>query len=148
MKILDKLVSRCVKKEGPEDPMKIAKIIGPLIDKTAHDIFVSYSKKLVTEPITYIVPAVWGAKKNGELTISQKEMHKKIAPNINEIMVSLELGEISEAKKFAIGFIIRGYIISKITYMIEMVKNRGIKSIASENEEEDILGQIEPLGNA
>ncbi len=127
--------------------MKITRIVEPLVDRNTHEILVSHNKELFTEPISYIVPAVWGAKKDGKLTASQQEIHKKMAPVINEILELLELGEAGAPQKFAIGFIIRGYIISKITYMIEMVKNRGI-NVSVENKKNDLLGQIEPLGNA
>ena len=149
MKILNKLFSRDVKeKKQPEDIMKIARIIGPLIDETAQGIFVAYNDELLTEPMTYIVPAIWGAKKEGELTATQKEIHKKIEPVLNEIIESLVLKEVSEAQKFAIGFIIRGYIISKITYMIEMVKREDHKRIDLEEQKIDLLKSVEPYGNA
>lgn len=149
MKILNKLFSRDVKEKGQtEDIMKIARIIGPLIDKTAQDIFTSYNEELLTERRTYIVPAIWGAKKEGELTASQDDIHKKITPVLNEIMASLALKEVSGAQKFAIGFIIRGTIISKITYMIEMVKREGHKRIDLEEKKMDILKSAEPYGNA
>jgi hypothetical protein len=147
MKILDRILSKGTRQENPDDLMKIARIIGPLVDNTAHEILIAYNKELLTEPISYIAPAVWGEKKNGTLTPPQQEMHKKIVPVINEIMELLELEELGEPQKFTIGFIIRGYIISKITYMIEMVKNQGI-NIAVEDKKNDILDRIEPLGNA
>lgn len=134
--------------EKHEDIMKISKVIGPLMDKTAHEILKSYNEVLLAEPTTYIVPAVWGAKKEGELTASQKEMHKKISPVIDEIVASFELGEGGEAQKFAIGFIVRGYIISKITYMIESLKNYGIKNIDLVNKGNDLFEQMAPLGTA
>ncbi len=74
MEILNRLFSRGVKIDGSEDLMKISKVVGPLIDKTVNDIFVSYREKLVTGPITYIVPAVWGARKEGEPDRTQKEI--------------------------------------------------------------------------
>jgi len=147
MKILDRILSKGIKKKDLQDLTKIAKIIGPLVDKKTEDILISYHKELLAEPVSYIVPAVWGAKKDGTLTASQKEIHKKIAPVISEIMDLLKLEELGEPQKFAIGFIIRGYIISKITYMIEMVKNQGI-NIAVEDKKNNILDRIEPLGNA
>lgn len=148
MKILSKLFSGRSKGEHPEDIMEITKIIGPLMDKTAQEIFTSHYKELLTEPVTYIVPAIWGAKKDGELTDSQKEMHKNTAPVIKDIMESFDVGELRKAQKFAISFLIRGYIISRITYMIEMAKNQGIKNIDSYDKENDLLKQVEPLGNA
>jgi len=48
--------------EDSEDLMEISRIIGPLIEKTVTDIFVSQRQALLTEPTTYIVPAIWGTK--------------------------------------------------------------------------------------
>lgn len=70
------------------------------------------------------MPAVWGAKKDGELTTNQKEIHKQIIPIIEDVFEKLDLKKISPPQKFAIGYIIRGLIISKITYMILMLKNK------------------------
>ena len=91
MKILRKLLLRCLKSEEPEDVMKITKVIGPLIDKTANEIFMSYHARLISEPITYIVPAVWGAKKEGELEDTQKEMNRQFIPVIKELFDSLKI---------------------------------------------------------
>lgn len=37
-------------------------------------------KEIIKMPITYIVPAIWGAKKDGELTAAQKEINEQVAP--------------------------------------------------------------------
>jgi hypothetical protein len=124
MKKLKGLFSRRLKKEEPEDVMRIARIIGPLADKTSNEVFISYREKLLTKPITYIVPAVWGAKKDGELEDAQKEINIKIVPVINELFDALGIKDLSRAQEYAIGFLIRGLIISKITYMIEAYKGR------------------------
>ena len=129
MKILRKLLLRCLKREEPEDVMKITKVIGPLIDKTANEIFMSFHARLLTEPITYIVPAVWGAKKEGELEDTQKEMNTQIIPVIKELFDALKIQDLSGAQQYAIGFLIRGFIISKITYMIEAYKSRSNNGI-------------------
>ncbi len=132
MKILRKIFSRRSKKEGPKDVMRISRVIGPLMDKAAEEIFVSYKTRLLSEPITYIVPAVWGAKKEGELEDTQKEINIKVIPVINELFDALRIRGLNGAQEFAIGFLIRGFIISKITYMIEAVRNRGIIKMTKE----------------
>ncbi len=153
MNFFKKLFSKSVEKEEPvkEEPvdvMKIAKVIGPSIDKIAKDVFITYRENLLSEPITYIVPAVWGAKKDGALTTSQMEMHGQIAPVIKEMIEAFKVKkDLSVDQKFAIGFLIRRFIISKITYMIELVKNRGTSKTTSEDQSQD-LENIKPMGNA
>ena len=111
---------------GKDHEIGILKI-KEIIDRTTDTIFNSYNEKLLTEPITYIVPAVWGAEKDGELTVTQKEINKKIVPMVNDIMAIFELEDINKAQRFAIGYLIRGLATSKITYMIEAFKNRAEK---------------------
>ncbi len=98
--------------------------IKEIIDKSATKIFISHKNELLLEPITYIIPAVWGKIKQGELTGSQKEIHKRIDPLITDIMEILELDDLNETQEFAIEYLIRGLIISKITYLIEASKHR------------------------
>jgi hypothetical protein len=148
MKALDKFFSKGTKNQEPEDEMKIARIIRPLMDKVVKEIFDLYKIKLLTEPITYIVPAVWGAKKDGELTATQKEINEHIVPVIRKILESFQLRELSEAQEFAIGFLIRGLIISRITYMIEGVKNRLNDKTDPDRQSHGILNYLEPLGSA
>lgn len=148
MKLLGKVFSTREKNEEPEDLMEIATVIGPLIDGAAKEIFASHRMKLLTEPLTYIIPAVWGAKKDGELTATQKEINKQIVPVIEQIIQSLRFEELTGAQEFAIGFLIRGLIISKTTYMIEVVKNRVSYEIDQIEQDEYGLEQLEPVGTA
>jgi len=107
-----------------EDILKIAKKIGPLIDETTNQIFMTHRETLIKEPITYIVPAVWGAIKDGKLTRIQKEINQKFAPVVREVMSMLVPESASQAQRYAISYIVRGLMISKITFMVEGFKNR------------------------
>jgi len=106
IKILRKLFSRRLRRKEPEDVMKIARLIGPLIDKTAKEIFMSYQTRLLTQPISYIVPAVWGTKKEGELEDTQKEINRQIIPVIKELFAALESKDLDAPQEYAIGFLI------------------------------------------
>jgi chemotaxis protein CheD len=131
MTLLDKLFLRGLKEKDMEDIMQIVSFIGPRLDKTARKIFISYNRELLTEPITYIIPAICGTKSNGGLTSCQKEIYGKIAPVIRNVMGALDIGGLRKAQKYAISFLIRGYMISKITYMVEAFRNKGIIEIGS-----------------
>lgn len=121
--------------------------IKEIIDKTTNLIFISYREKLLSEPIIYIVQAVWG-KKQGKFTPCQREINNKVAPMISDIMEIFEFEEISEAQKFGIEYLIRGLVISKVTYLIEAFKNREKEDINSVEWDYDLLDILEPLGNA
>lgn len=127
--------------------MKIAKTTGPILDKTGKDNFISHQTNLLREPITYIAPAVWGAQKDGELDETQKEMNRQIAPVIEEMLASSPVRDLNGPQKFAIGFLIRGLIISKITHMIESCKNRTPDKMNTEQENTYSPENIEPLSS-
>jgi hypothetical protein len=116
-----KYISLTVAKE--EESQKILKA-KRIIDNTANEIFLVHKKNLLFEPITYIIPAIWGEMRDGNLTDAQKEITELIEPVINRFMRLFEFENLTKAQKFAIGYLIRGLIISKITYMIEALKNQ------------------------
>ncbi|MBF0510405.1 MAG: hypothetical protein HQK57_15970 [Deltaproteobacteria bacterium] len=124
MNLISKFFSKPFKKDEPEDVLSVSRVVGPLIDQLANSIFTTYSAELLAGPITYIVPAVWGATKEGELTAMQKEMNGKIAPVVDETIDSFGIRGMTGSQQFALGYLIRGLIISKIIYMIEVVRNQ------------------------
>lgn len=147
-KLLDRLFAWSKKKKEPEDLLGIANRIGPVIDKLVIDLFVAYSSKLMVAPITYIVPAVWGANKDGPLDSTQEEIHRVILPAVDKIFEALELKDLGDAQEFAIGFLIRGYIISKVTYIVESFRNHTGGQVAYPDKKDDYMLNVKPLGTA
>lgn len=154
MKVLADSISVGAKKEGFEGITLITRIIRPLIDKIAHDIFFSYKLELLIGTMDYIVPAVWGEKKDGQHDSTQQEIYRKVFPVIRTVLNSLELKDLSPSQEFAIDFLIRELLISKITFAIEMMKNMMINAMNSDEQHVDlllqnsILSHLEPIGNA
>lgn len=146
IKTLRKLFSKSLGKES-EDVVSFARAIESIIDETSLEIFRAYKDALLTEPNIYIVPAVWGATKDGELTDIQKEIHAKILPSIREILELLHQDNLEPAQDFAIGYLVRGLFISKIIYMIEFYKNLS-GTRANIGQQFHDLESIEPLGHA
>lgn len=147
MKIIGNLFSKTSKQEASKDVMEIPRVIEPLINKVARDILESYKNKIISEPVTYIVPAIWGVQKKGELDNIQKEINQQITPVINKIFHFLRLNNLEKSQEFAIEYLIRGLVISRITYMGEVLKNRLVSAIHLNNQYSDTLVDIEPLGN-
>ena len=147
-KLLYKLPFMRSSQETHEDVIQIAKAIGPLLDDTANDIVLKHGRVLVDEPITYIVPAVWGAKKDGELTPLQTEIHRQISPVVEKACVCFGMKGLSESQQFALGYLLRGLIISKITYMIETVNKKRIEQSFQEQIQENTLHGMETIGSA
>lgn len=148
MKILKNFLTKKKSKKEPENVMEIANVIGPLIDKAVWDIFVMYKMDLLSEPITYIVPAVWGAKKDGELTSIQNTINDRVSPVIEDIFKSLRIEKLDRAQEFALNFLIRGIVISKITFMVEALRGRLNERTLDEQNLKEALLRFKPHGNA
>ncbi len=124
--------------------MAMARVIGSLIDKTVNKIFVAHRTELLSESITYIVPGVWGARLDGELTETQEKINQEILPVIKEIFTALDLKGLNPGQEFTIAYLIRSLFVAKITYMIEALKNQiNLKEEAARK-----LENVKPVGNA
>ncbi len=128
--------------------MQIADIIGPMIEKAVWDIFVSYRVELLSEEITFVIPAIWGAKKDGELTATQKAINEQISPVISRIFELLDIRDLDSSQEFALNYIVRGLIVSKITYMIEAFRSKLKDRTLDEQSLKDALLHFKPHGNA
>jgi len=148
MKMLKDFFARIVCCEEPEDVMKIADAIGPLIEEAVWDVFVNHRMELLSEPITFVVPAVWGAKKDGELTASQKAINGQVTPVIDKIIAALDIKCLKPSQEFAINYLIRGLIVSKITYMIEALRSRLKERSLDEQTLNEALLRFKPHGTA
>ncbi len=109
-----------------QDLTDIASTISKLIDSLAHDLFMEHADTLLREPIDYVVPGVWGAKKSGSLTPEQKRIHAAVLPVVQDVFRHLALRGLSEPQRFAVDFLVRGLIINRITYTIEAARARGL----------------------
>lgn len=148
MQFIKKIFQKKNETTDPEDMMMIAKIIGPLLDSIANRVFKTYVRTLITEPVTYIVPAVWGADKHNELDPVAREIHAMVSPVIEQAVACLNFKALSPAQEFAIGFLIRGLIISKLAFMVESAKNQTLTTEQQEERPGDVLKNAEPIGSA
>lgn len=112
--------SMIINDENGSEILKIKEII----DDTTNEIFISHKAEFMSEEITYIVPAVWGKIRHGKLTDTQLEINGKIDDVITDIIQMLDLKDLNDLQEFAFEYLVRGLIISKITYLIEASKHR------------------------
>ena len=133
--------------DANENIIELSQFIGSLIDKTVNNIFKEYHDIFINEDITYIVFAVWGARKDGNLTPLQIEINNKIVPVIQQITESFQIKNINDSQSYAIGFLVRGIIISKITYLIELLKNKMSNIDTKTEQSQDISNFLASLGN-
>ncbi len=97
--------------------------IKQIIDETTDTIFSLHKKDLLANPITYIVPAVWGRIKKGELNPKQKNIFLSIETMVRNVIEIMEFDELTDSQRFSIEYLIRGLVISKITYLIASSKS-------------------------
>ena len=71
--------------EGETDKRKITCIIRPILHRLTSELLEAYAIQLLIEPDDYIVPAIWGAKKNGELDDVQRQIHDRINSSVMQI---------------------------------------------------------------
>ncbi|MGA3209155.1 MAG: hypothetical protein ABSE05_15210 [Syntrophales bacterium] len=148
MKILMEFLTKIKSRKQHRNIMQIADIIGPMIEKAVWDIFVSYRVELLSEEITFIIPAIWGAKKDGELTSTQKAINEQIAPVIKRVFELLDIRDMDSSQEFALNYLVRGLIVSKITYMIEAFRSRLKDRTLDEQSLNDALMRFKPQGSA
>jgi hypothetical protein len=111
-------------KPSAADPSLKAKNISKLIEKKVNEIFFKHHLLFIDKDNDFIVFSVWGARMDGELTPFQKETGSDITLFINNIIKHLGLDSKNEELKFAIGYLIRDMLISKLVYMTEFLRTR------------------------
>ncbi len=96
--------------------------IKEIIDETTDTIFSLHKKDLLNNPITYIIPAVWGRIGKGDLNPKQKNIYLSIESMVRDVIEIMEFDELTDSQRFSIEYLIRGLVISKITYLIASSK--------------------------
>jgi hypothetical protein len=136
------------KADESDDLIEIVGRAGHIIDKLVMDLLANYYKQLLLEPPTYIIPAVWGATKDGSLDATQRQMHALVLPVVEQIQSLLDLHDLRASQSFAIGFLIRGYIISRVTHMVEVFKGRVNSPAKADEYPYEYMMNVKPLGTA
>ena len=131
-----------------EDVFAVAQQVESLLDSLVARIFSQYKYELLDQKITFIVPAVWGAVKDGQLTDVQKSIHQEVLAPLNEALSILDFKEISLAQDFAVGYMLRSLIVTKLVYMIEASRRQRAESRLAEELESDPLGGMDTVGSA
>ncbi|GEM_PF-6942672 len=128
-----------------DELLKVMRETRSEIDEVTSEIFQASHARLMSEPLSYIVYAVWGIRKNGNLTSDQKAINDKIEPLIMKLSPLLKLDLLDDPQKYAIQCILREMIITKLIFMTEMCKEK----IKGANEIDFLaLQNLEPLGHA
>ncbi len=125
--------------------LSISKILEKKIDHAATEIFNTYRDKFLIEKFNYIIPAVWGVKKDGKLDETQKEIYRTTNKLVEDSISAFSIKDLSAPQAFAIRYLVNRTMIYTISYMIQITKNQLVNGkINADN----MLINLEPDGNA
>jgi hypothetical protein len=128
----------------PKDPTAVATRINPLLDALQQEVMASHGETLLDNPVEFVVPAVWGASKSGPLTPEQRRIHARVLPVVRRVHQAMGLERLEEPQRFAVDFLLRGFIINRLAYAVEAAKGRGLASTPGA----EALEELEPMGTA
>ena len=134
------------KKPSQEIPRR-AVGIECLLDKEALSVFREYREVLLREPSAYIVKAAWGAGINGEIDETQKTLHRRLAPVFEEALDLFSRDGLKTGQVRTLDYLVRGLFISKITFMIEFLRNR-VPPDSVRQPDSQPLARMTPTGHA
>lgn len=94
-----------------------------ICENIAKHVFHEHSDLIVRNELQYIVASVWGISPEGELDAVQKKIHRNLSPRIYEALTLLGVQQMTAKQSFAVEYLIKGYVISKLSYMREKFIN-------------------------
>ena len=142
------------KRRGTESPpitdasLRLAKLIGPEIDRLANEIFLLYTRRRDLNPTTHIIAAVWGNKANETLDELQQYLVQKVTFKVQKILAVLTSEQTDPSQMFAMEFIVKGLLITKVLYMLEVLKSKMHKDLNVGSTQGEPLESIDPIGHA
>ncbi|ADK86216.1 hypothetical protein Deba_2863 [Desulfarculus baarsii DSM 2075] len=138
------------KKASPstEELIGRAKAIEPLVDKLCQDIVRAHRDALLAHEVTYVVPAVWGVSPQGPLNDEQKAIHAKVAQVVDQVMAIIDMRRAQPAQEYAVAYLLRGLIISKVAFQIEGLKYHLMCMNAPRGGPDMTQRDFETMGNA
>lgn len=142
------LVKQRQKAVDEEDAMAVPRIIEPILNQAAFDVVAIYRERLLKEPATYVVPAIWGTKEDGEIDALQTEIYEGVLPLIEQAHEAIGMDDLSAAQRFSMAYLVKGLIIAKIMYMLEILRHRLDSDMQLREGEACGLAFVEPVGRA
>lgn len=148
LKRIKKLIGKPAPPATPPDVRAMATAIEPLVENLVAGLFQQHAARLLSEDITYIVPAVWGASKEGPLDNAQREIAGQMAEMLPKLLAVLELGELTAQQEFALGYLVRSLVVAKITYLIEGTRGMILRGEHPRAQDQGVFGDMETVGTA
>ena len=145
---------RKLKRQKPQAPpvtdasLRLAKLIGPEIDRMANEIFLLYTRRQDLNPTTHIIAAVWGNKANETLDELQQYIVQKVTFKVQKILAMITSDQTDSSQTFAMEFVVKGLLITKVLYMLEVLKSKMEKDVNVGGTQHESLESIDPIGHA
>jgi hypothetical protein len=147
MKSIDRITGKCLKITESRSKATLGAQMMKLLDRASREVIAQYSEVLVKKPLVYVVPAVWGVGLGSPMDDLQREMNTVIDPVLKEVMKSLDLQGLTPDQEFAIQYFIRGYVVTKLLFMIQTLIVQSCLPAAREPEGMS-LASLQPVGSA
>ncbi len=128
--------------------LRLTRIFEDILQHTCMDIFAAYRSVFLTESIAYTVAAIWGSQKWEKITTTQLEINSRVNPAVEQMQLALDSEKLDQEQAFVREYMIRGIIITKILYMIELYKKIMLTKEGKTLPVHRSLHWIEPLGTA
>lgn len=119
-----------------------------LLNSTSISLFEKYRAELLAKPPVYIVPAVWGEKKSGDLDATQKEIYRTLSPVLEEVYSRIAEFEANSHGDQCIEYLLKGLVLYKMAYMAQYYLNKKSCAALLSMEEDSFLANMEPAGMA
>ena len=102
-----------------EKLLSIGKTIENLINHSVTTIFNNHKDTFAIKETAYIIPAVWGAVKDGKLDATQKLIHEDVSRLVDNVISALYIKDMTPPQRFAIRYLVNRIIIYNISFMNE-----------------------------
>ncbi|MCE5244608.1 MAG: hypothetical protein ABFD98_10210 [Syntrophobacteraceae bacterium] len=96
---------------------EIPVLIGPIIDESIRQVFKISGHKFLADLVDGVVYTVWGCKTSNKKAYSQREISQVVVPLMEEIRGIFEVANLNSAQQFALDYLIRGFIMSRVLRM-------------------------------
>ena len=118
------------------------------LNHAALSLFERYRPELLDRTSLYLVPAVWGEQGSGELDSVQEEIHRTVAPLIEELLARLTQGRSGPEEAEGLEYLLKGLFLYKMAYMVQYYLNCRVRLENLPGDAEHRLERLEPAGRA
>lgn len=149
MDLIRRILSKTIMHPELEDLTRLAGRIGGLLDKMCLDIVDHYAEVLLeNSSYTYVVFAVYGETGIEPADSIRHKMHDQISTIVEGAMRLFKFKGLLPEQEYAFQYIIRGYVSTRILFMVESLKALSASNRRKEEPDRMDLSCLQPIGRA